>query len=169
MKTFILPGDDDWREKHNFSNPKMIIDVLRCYDTGNETIGTFLIDGKPYCYTLEDEERTIKKWGETRIPEGVYPLGLRTEGGHHERYLKKFPEMHNGMLHVLNVPNFTHILIHIGNTEDDTAGCLLPGTLAPNFKSIVRSTDAYKKIYPIITQPILAGRDVRIRYSRIYP
>ena len=39
------------------------------------------------CYTLEDEQRDVKVWGETRIPAGTYKLGLRTEGGFHNPYL----------------------------------------------------------------------------------
>ena len=37
-----------------------------------------------------------------------------------------------GMLHVLDVPNFKYILIHCGNTDEDTAGCLLLGDTQEN-------------------------------------
>ncbi len=32
-------------------------------------------------YTLEDEQRNKKVYGETRIPNGTYKLGLRKTGG----------------------------------------------------------------------------------------
>ena len=36
-------------------------------------------------YTLEDEQRDVKVYGETRIPAGTYKLKLRTVGGFHTR------------------------------------------------------------------------------------
>ncbi len=116
------------------------------------------------CYTLEDEARTTKKWGETRIPAGTYKLTLRAEGGFHSRYLAKFgAEFHKGMIYVNEVPNFEYILWHIGNDDDDTAGCLLVGkTSQDNF--IGSSTTAYKEIYPPIRDAILNGEDVSVTY-----
>lgn len=78
-------------------------------------------------YTLEDEYREQKEFGETRIPDGTYQLGLRTIGGYNQKYSKRFADIHIGMLHVLDVPNFEYILIHCGNTDEHTAGCLLVG------------------------------------------
>ena len=120
---------------------------------------------KALAFTMEDEYRTTKVFGETRIPYGRYKLGLRKVGGHHDRYKRKFAAIHKGMLHVLNVPNFQYILIHIGNTDDDTAGCLLVGngaTLRP--ATIQQSTDSYKRIYPPIAAAIERGEEVWITY-----
>ncbi len=147
----------------------MRIEVLRYYDTGNETLGLLMINGKFRGHTLEDEARTVKLWGETRIPEGTYKIGLRIEGGHHVRYARKFPDFHKGMLHVLDVPNFKYILIHIGNTDDDTAGCLLIArSLGANNDSIVRSTDKYREVYPEIANAIDNNEPVTITYRKIY-
>ncbi len=116
------------------------------------------------CYTLEDEARTVKQWGETRIPSGKYKLSLRSEGGFHTRYLSKFgAEFHKGMIYVNEVPNFEYILWHIGNDDDDTAGCLLVGkTSQDNF--IGNSTTAYKEIYPPIRDAIISGEEVTVNY-----
>jgi len=147
----------------------MKIKVFRFLDTGHETMGVLYINGRFRGYTLEDEERTVKVWGETRIPEGTYKVGLRKEGSHHARYSQKFPDIHRGMLHVLDVPNFKYILIHIGNTEDDTAGCLLVGSyLHPNNKAICQSTVKYKEIYPEIANAIESGDEVTIEYKKVY-
>jgi len=105
-------------------------------------------------------------WGETRIPEGTYKIGLRTEGGHHARYSNKFPNMHLGMLHVLDVPNFEYILIHIGNTDDDTAGCLLVGEEVRK-GAILKSTVAYQKMYIKVARAIERGEPVTITYKDI--
>ena len=115
------------------------------------------------CYTLEDEARTVKKWGETRIPSGKYKLTLRNEGGFSTRYKAKFGDWHQGMIYVNEVPNFEYILWHIGNDDDDTAGCLLVGkTSQDNF--IGNSTAAYKEIYPPIRDAILSGEEVTVSY-----
>lgn len=150
----------------------MEIKVLRYSDNGESTLGLMFINGKFECYTLEDEARTLKVWGETRIPEGTYEIGLRTEGGHHQRYKARFGDMHKGMLQVKNVPNFKHILIHIGNDDDDTAGCLLVGSSANNNQRvdgfISGSTSAYTHLYPKIVKALENEELVHITYERAY-
>ena len=79
------------------------------------------------CYTLEEEKRDKKVMKETRIPAGTYQIKLRTEGGYHNRYSSKHKGMHKGMLWLQDVPGFEWILIHTGNTDEHTAGCLLVG------------------------------------------
>lgn len=122
--------------------------VLRFASKPDFTIGAFSINGKFECFTLEDEYREHKVSAETRIPDGTYDVGLRTVGGFHNRYKGKFPAFHIGMLEVLKVPNFKYILIHIGNTDKDTAGCLLIGRTADARKGFVgNSTQAYTAFY----------------------
>jgi len=121
------------------------------------------------CYTLEDERREDKVMGETRIPAGVYSILLRKEGGFHGRYTKKYGDMHKGMLHVQDVPNFKWILIHTGNTDEHTAGCLILGDSQENnvlMKDgfIGRSVQAYKRVYPPIAEALENGEEVTIEY-----
>ena len=123
-------------------------------------------------YTLEDEQRDKKVYGETRIPNGTYKLGLRKEGGYHQKYSKRFPNIHIGMLHVLDVPNFEYILIHCGNTDEHTAGCLLVGDSQENNQItkngfIGKSTQAYKRIYSRIANAIECGEEVTIKYKSL--
>ena len=106
---------------------------------------------------------------ETRIPSGTYNILLRKEGGFHARYTKKYGSMHKGMLHVQDVPNFQWILIHTGNTDEHTAGCLILGDSQENnilVKDgfIGRSTQAYKRVYPIIASALESGEEVTIEY-----
>jgi hypothetical protein len=140
--------------------------VLRYRDDTTATSGLLFIDGKFECYTLEDEYRATKLAAETRIPEGTYELKLRLEGTHHVDYLKKFPKEHIGMLYVTNVPGFEYILIHIGNTEKDTAGCLLVGT-NPAGMTLTESTPAYLKMYKQVAPAIKSGKKVTIKYVDI--
>ena len=111
----------------------------------------------------------MKVRGETRIPAGIYNIKLRTEGGFHQRYDKKYPGIHRGMLHVVDVPGFEYILIHTGNTDEHTAGCLIVGDSQEN-NLILRdgfvgkSVNAYKRIYPSIAKAIAEGEEVTIEY-----
>lgn len=147
----------------------MKLEVKRVYDNGDATIGMLFIDGKYECLTLEDEYRTIKVYAETRIPAGTYNVGFRKEGGHHDSYQKKYWHGHHGMLHIQDVPGFQYILIHIGNIEKDTAGCLLVGAYPPkagsDILSIGGSRIAYENLYSKVANAILAGEQVTIKYT----
>tara|TARA_R110000764_G_scaffold210564_1_gene296521 strand:+ start:4628 stop:5098 length:471 start_codon:yes stop_codon:yes gene_type:complete len=152
----------------------MKLEVLRISSQVDSTSG-LLFDisnnkRKFLCYTLEDESREKKVWGETCIPSGEYCLGLRTVGGLDARYSKRFADIHMGMLHVLDVPNFKYILIHCGNTDEDTAGCLLLGdtqenNLVKKDGFIGRSTLAYMRVYPAIAAALERGEEVTIEYT----
>lgn len=144
----------------------MKITVDRIKSDEDATLSKVDIDGQFVCFGLEDEYREEKVASETRIPAGRYKVGVRTEGGFHARYSQKFPGMHRGMLHVLDVPNFKFILIHIGNTDEDTAGCLLVGSSASVDDGELRvnaSRLAYKKFYPMVIDAAERG-ELEIEY-----
>ena len=76
------------------------------------------------------------------------------------------------MLHIINVPGFEHILIHTGNTDESTAGCLLVGDSQENNGIIKdglcgKSVNAYKRIYPRISKAIEKGQKVTIEYINL--
>lgn len=138
----------------------MIITVDRFKSDADATISKVGVDGRFVCFGLEDEYREEKIANETRVPEGRYKVGVRTEGGFHQRYTRKFPDMHKGMLHVQDVPGFENILIHIGNTDEDTAGCLLVGLNASVADGELRLTSsklAYEKLYPMVVDAAEMG------------
>jgi hypothetical protein len=130
----------------------------------NQNKRTFL------AYTLEDEQRDVKVWGETRIPAGTYKLKLREEGGFHNRYLNKYGNtFHKGMIHVQDVPGFEYILWHTGNTDEHTAGCLILGNTQTNNRIakdgfVGNSVDAYKFVYSRVAAAIEAELDVEVEY-----
>tara|TARA_R100001440_G_scaffold59352_3_gene79137 strand:+ start:2252 stop:2731 length:480 start_codon:yes stop_codon:yes gene_type:complete len=122
------------------------------------------------CYTLEDEQRALKVKGETRIPAGIYDIQFRKEGGFHNKYSKRFSNIHKGMLQVMDVPNFDYILLHCGNTDEHSSGCLLVADSQENniiIKDgfIGKSTNAYKRIYPLIAKELELGNKVTIEYK----
>jgi hypothetical protein len=94
----------------------MKLDLIRKEFTTISTIGDLLIDGKFYCYTLEDmyREKKIKKV--TAIPYGTYEVIINFSN----RFQKQMPLL-------LNVPGFEGIRIHSGNTAEHTEGCILLG------------------------------------------
>ena len=143
----------------------MKITVTRIKSDREATISTVEIDGKFQCFGLEDEYRENKVPGETRIPVGSYDITVRKVGGFHNRYSKKFPNHHKGMLWVRDVPNFEYILIHIGNTDDNTAGCLLVGKNGNTSGelSVGNSTGAYKELYAKVIDAAING-DLTIEY-----
>ena len=151
---------------------KLKLQVVRTQLGKDATNGLLFIDGLFECYTLEDQYQAVKVMHETCIPEGTYSIKLRTVGGFHERYKKKYPTFHRGMLWIQDVPGFEYILIHQGNTDEHTSGCLIVGDsqqdLDVNFNGMVGSSaNAYKKLYPKISAQLLAGNKVTIEYSKI--
>ena len=96
----------------------MTLRVIREPSTVAATMGILLIDGVFACWTLEDVVREVKIPGETAIPAGRYAVQLSLS----QRFQKLLPE-------ILTVPGFTGIRIHAGNTQADTAGCLLVGRI----------------------------------------
>jgi hypothetical protein len=163
------------------------VQVKRVSDNGDTSLGIIYLDGIAFCGSVEDQEQKGDKVSaETRVSNGTYKLSLRNEGGYNSRYNKKYPEMHRGMLCVhndkdwkLNCPDgklFQYILIHLGNTDDHTAGCLLPNYILDfqNDKG-ARSGDAYKRLYPILRDSIrnsdkvddFGNKYIEIEYSDV--
>lgn len=122
--------------------------------------GELFIDGLKQCETLEDEKRETKVKAETAIPAGQYQIKLRNEGGMHGRYKDRFP-FHKGMLWLQDVPAFEWVYIHTGNTDDETAGCILVGS-GQTDAGIFESIKAYTKIYPMVSEAILRNEPVMI-------
>ena len=140
--------------------------------TGEEsTAGALHINGEFVCFTLEDTKRIKKVHGETRIPDGLYKIALRNEGGMTKKYASRYGAMHRGMLWVQNVPNFEWIYIHAGNKRGHTEGCILVGDSLNNNKVddgfVGKSRDAYERIYPFIAKAIEAKENVTIRISNL--
>jgi len=98
----------------------MKITVKRRYFADTYTIGTMSIDGAYFCDTLEDRYRDLSREkkvpDETCIPFGTYDVIVNVS-----------PRLGRELPRLLNVPHFDGILIHRGNTDKDTSGCILVG------------------------------------------
>ena len=141
----------------------MLIRLNRIWQSAKATGGQLSIDGGgKICETLEDAHHSPKIPGETRIPRGTYPVKLRTVGGFHARYLKRFGDpFHRGMLWIRDVPGFEYILVHCGNTIADTDGCVLVG-MERDGDELRQSEVAYRKFYPVVRDAIVRGETVSI-------
>ena len=99
----------------------MILDLIRDDETPTKTFGKLFIDGRYFGETLEDTDRELedggeKVYGQTAIPRGRYSVVVSMS----RRFQREMPE-------VLDVPGFSGVRIHGGNTEADTLGCPLLG------------------------------------------
>jgi len=141
----------------------MLLELFRYNTTDTDTLGFLMIDGRLACYTIEDTQRAVKVDGQTRIPSGTYQILLRDEGGMTKRYRNRFGDMHRGMLHLQDVPEFSWVYLHVGNTEDDSLGCLIVGDIPPTIGTDQRvgaSTSAYQRIYPLIADAVELAESV---------
>jgi len=104
------------------------ITVSRTAKRPSYTIGKMYIDGEYFSDTLEDTDRElhqnmplaeikkIKVAHQTAIPTGTYRVIVNMS----PRFRRLLPRL-------LDVPGFAGILIHRGNTDSDTSGCILVG------------------------------------------
>lgn len=143
--------------------------LQRFSDNKDSTLGWLFKKGvmTPFqCYTLEDEFRTSKISGETRIPAGVYPLVLqKIETPKTVAYRQKYPWFNDHIM-IDRVPGFIGIYIHIGNTDSDSDGCVLLGDSADNNSigpgSISNSTLAFKRFYSVVYEYLSKGNNATI-------
>ena len=150
----------------------MKLQVIRTQFGQDATNGMLFIDGLFECYTLEDQYQKVKVMHETCIPEGIYDIKIRTVGGFHTSYKERYGISHYGMLWLQDVPGFEYILVHTGNTDEHTSGCLIVGNTQADLDVgkdgfIGGSRDAYTKLYNKVAKQLLIGNPVTIEYSKI--
>lgn len=118
----------------------------------DSTLGELYIDGKLFCFTLEDVVRPdgFKVYGKTAIRAGEYPIEMTFS----PKYQKIMPL-------ICNVPGFDGVRIHSGNTDADTEGCVLVGYVKGT-NTISRSKAAFSALYDILAEGCSKG-DVTLR------
>lgn len=113
--------------------------LKRIFTCPTYTIGHLYIDGKYFCDTLEDTDRgldsetmTVEKikskkiYAKTAIPTGTYQITVNTVSpAFQDRYWAK--EYEGKVPRLIDVPGYSGVLIHVGNTAEDTSGCILVG------------------------------------------
>lgn len=128
--------------------------LQRRHSKNGHTIGELFREAEPdarhLCYTCEDVIREVpgqpvEDWkvpGETAIPAGTYYVVIT----YSQRFGHSTPIL-------LNVKGFSGIRIHPGNTEADTAGCILPG-LGIDALGVTQSRAAYAILYALISDAL---------------
>lgn len=115
----------------------MKINVKRIHLTTDYTVGEIAINGEKMGFTLEDTVRNGHKIpGRTAIPAGEYRVHISASN----RFKRLLPIL-------LEVPGFTGVRIHPGNSSADTDGCILVGAMWGGGDWISQSRVAFDAIY----------------------
>lgn len=111
----------------------MKLTLNRIFKGPTYTIGKLHINGQYFSDTIEDTVRNLpptchdtpkgrackcmeKVYARTAIPAGTYTVTME----YSPRFKRTLPLLHD-------VPHFLGILIHAGNTDADSAGCIIVG------------------------------------------
>ena len=126
------------------------------------TISSLFIDGVWECFVLEDAFREeegvpVEEWkipGVTAIPAGRYRIDITMSA----RFHKRLPIL-------IDVPGYSGVRIHPGNTAADTEGCLLPGK-SRGSNCVGNSRDAFDKLFKTLSLAHTAGEEIWIEVKR---
>jgi hypothetical protein len=134
------------------------IHLYRKWYTKKTTIGELHINGKFFCYILEDvcrdtnfdgdlsDQGEAKVKSKTCIPSGRYQVIIDMSN----RFKKLMPLL-------IGVAGFAGIRIHPGNDAVDTDGCLLTGTSRLTDR-VIYSRMAYAELYPKLQAMLKLGK-----------
>lgn len=151
----------------------MEILVERRWPKETYTIGNLYVGGALLCNILEDKDRGLwnyhpldfikekKVYGETAIPKGRYEVTLDVLSPKYSQisYYKKLTKGY--MPRLLNVPGFEGILVHPGNSPEDTCGCLLPGKNSIKGR-VTNSRYWFEKLYKLMKDAHDKGEKIYI-------
>lgn len=125
------------------------------------TIGKLYIGTHYFCDTCEDKVRDIERegkvYGKTAIPYGTYKVTLGVQSPKYSQR-SNYDWCKGYLPRLLNVPHFEGILIHAGNTAEDSAGCILVGENKVVGK-VINSMATLKRLYGILKE---AGDDITL-------
>lgn len=136
------------------------------------TVGKLYIDNQYFCDTIEDKDRGFnssmsveeikskKQYAVTAIPTGTYDITLNVVSPKFKNN-KKYAFCGGKLPRLLNVKGYDGVLIHIGNTAQDSAGCILVGQNKVVGK-VINSTDTFQKLYKVLDQARQKGEKISI-------
>ena len=138
----------------------MILLLDRKYLKETYTIGHLYVDGVYFCDTIEDKVRDPNQDGELQAEEKVYGK-TAIPYGRYQVILTDSPKFKRELPLVLDVPHFTGIRIHRGNTAEDSHGCILPGENKLEGK-VINSGKYEKMIIQMMKLATQGGQDVTL-------
>lgn len=133
----------------------MLLTLNRQPTFEDTTLGLLFIDGEFECFTLEDTVRPegVKVPGQTAIPAGRYQV-----------IDVPSPTFRQKMPRLVNVPDFTGVLIHWGNSAEDSLGCIIVAEKVADAEHVTSSRAAFEALHPKIAAAYAVGEvwiDVR--------
>ena len=142
----------------------MELTLVRKYFCEEYTIGKLYVDGKYFCDTIEDKVRDLdneeKVYGKTAIPYGTYRIAMDVVSPRFANH-KQYRHIGGKLPRLLDVPHFDGILIHIGNTADDSSGCILVGQNLAKGK-VLNSTITFNNLYTALLRAKAKGGEIKI-------
>nr|DAI06272.1 MAG TPA: Protein of unknown function (DUF2778) [Crassvirales sp.] len=139
----------------------------------NYTIGILYIDGNRFCEAIEDTDRginnsmteaeilRIKKPNITAIPTGVYPIDLNTVSSRFGKVPFYVSVCKGKLPRLQNVKGYSGVLIHCGNTEKDSSGCIICGENKVKGK-VINSKETFKRLYKLLQDSYNRGEKITI-------
>ena len=138
------------------------------------TIGRLYIDGVKFCDTIEDTDRGLKQdtpledikkkkvYAKTAIPAGTYEVTMNIVSPRLSKKVFYRQNCNGGRVpRLLNVPGFDGVLIHVGNTAADSAGCILVGNNSMVGK-VLNSKTTFLKLYKLLDTAARKGEKIII-------
>lgn len=139
---------------------------------GTYTIGRLYINGSYFSDTLEDRVRDLNKdgdlndagegkvYGKTAIPYGRYEITMKVQSPKYSQRAS-YAWCKGYLPRLLNVPHFDGILIHAGNTSEDSSGCVLCGENKVKGQ-VINSMATLKRLVPILKRASDSGEKIWI-------
>lgn len=142
----------------------MELKLKRIARKSNYTIGKLYINNNYFCDVCEDKDRglkdsmslteiqRIKVKNETAIPTGKYEIVLNVISPRFSSSAFYKTYANGGRLpRLLNVKGFDGVLMHTGNSAQDSSGCLILGKNKVVGK-VIESKETFKKLYPLLQE-----------------
>lgn len=146
----------------------MKLTLKRKHENLEYTIGDLFINDVWFCNTIEDTIRDLpnicpntnkglqcncsgKIYSKTAIPVGTYRITIEFS----PRFKRRLPYLHN-------VPHFLGILIHPGNTEKDSSGCIIVGMNTIKGK-VLQSRITSDKLNALLEEELKKGNKITIQ------
>jgi len=133
----------------------MKLKLVRKFHKGGFTEGKLYINDGFECYTVEDTDRNlqnggIKVDGKTAIPKGKYKITISMS--------KRFNKF---LIEVLDVPQFSGVRMHSGNSSKDTEGCIIVGSVNTRDDDdwVGGSVIAYDRLHAKVKKALSAGEE----------
>lgn len=150
----------------------MKLTLKRTFKGPRYTIGKLFINGVYECDTLEDQDRGLtsqmsleeikakKVYGVTAIPTGTYSINMTTVSPKFKD--RAWAKPYKGILPRLeNVKGYEGVLIHVGNDQEATSGCILVGENKVKGQ-VINSTAAFYELMTVLLKAHKAGESIEL-------